>query len=323
MNTQAVEAAAHEWLAKNFGLEGRLKRLGGENLNYLLTTPDGRKFVFKAVNEATGGESAELEIALLKHVRRAGLPLEFPFIIKNYDGKEETRIELPGNERYRARLISYIDGDVLINCTDISHELLLDTGRSLARFDRAIEEFDHPDAHRGHAWELVQAGRHRDKLELIENPEHRSLVAWAFDLWHGVQNEMSNLPHQLIHGDANKENILVRGDRVMGLVDFDDCCYNPRICELAVSLAYLMTDREDPMSAAAAVIAGYAGEVELYEDELAVLFPLVCGRLAVTVSIASARRSVDPDHPNWFVSLDPALELLARLQAIGFDRIDH
>ena len=319
MNIRAAEAAAHDWLAKNFGLEGRLERLGGENLNYLLSTPAGEKFVLKAVDEKTGEESAALEIALLEHVRKADLPFEFPFIIKNYDGKTETRIEVPGYASYRARLISYIDGDVLLNQTDISQKLLFDTGRSLARFDRAIENFDHPDAHRGHAWELVQAGRHRDKLDSIENLSQRSLVAWAFDLWQEVQGELLKLPQQVIHGDANKENILVQGDRVKGLVDFGDCCYNPRVCELAVSLAYLMTDRADPMAAAATVIAGYASEIELYEEELAVLFPLVCGRLAVTVSIASSRLAVDPENPNWFVSMGPALDLLARLQAIGFE----
>jgi Ser/Thr protein kinase RdoA (MazF antagonist) len=322
MNTRADEAAALEWVARNFGLEGRLERLAGENLNYLLTAPGGEKYVFKAVDKQSSGESATLEHALLKYVRNAGLPLAFPFIIKNYDERIETGIEIPSIGPCSARLISFVDGEVLEKYRDISHELLFDVGKSLALFDRAIEDFDHPAAHQGHAWELARAGQHRDKLQYIEDPDQKALVAWAFDLWEAVQGALADLPHQVIHGDANKENILVRGDRVAGLVDFGDCCYNPRICELAVCLSYLMTGREDPMEAAATVIAGYASEVELYEEELAVLFPLVCGRLAVTVCMASSRKSLAADNPNWFVSLAPALDLLARLWAIGLDRID-
>ena len=52
-------------------------------------------------------------------------------------------------------------------------------------------------------------------------------------------------------------------------------------------------------------------------DVREVLLPLVCGRLAVTVCMATSRLSVDPGHPNWFVSLEPAIELLGRLYEVG------
>lgn len=71
------------------------------------------------------------------------------------------------------------------------------------------------------------------------------------------------------------------------------------------------------MAAAQSVIAGYHEVIELQERELDVLFPLVCGRLAVTVCMASMRLTEDPQNPNWFVSLAPALDLLRRLREVG------
>ena len=75
--------------------------------------------------------------------------------------------------------------------------------------------------------------------------------------------------------------------------------------------------RPDPMEAARAVIEGYCSVIELSAEELDVLFPLACGRLAVTVCMASARQKEDPENPTWFTSLEPALRLVARLRNIG------
>ncbi len=82
---------------------------------------------------------------------------------------------------------------------------------------------------------------------------------------------------------------MVQGDRVSGLVDFGDSCFNPTVCDLAICLAYMMMDRADPMAAAAVVIEAYNDEIELSEEELAVLFPLVCG--------AAGREHLHGDFP--------------------------
>ena len=314
MKTSELEAAIGEFLFANYGLKGRLDRLGGENLNYLVTTPGGGRQVLKIVEETEGEESAELENQLIEHARKAGFEHGLPGIEKNYQGKIDTRIEIPVSGVYRARVLNFVEGNLLENQADISIKLLSNVGFSLARLDKSLEGFDHLALHRGHRWELLLAGQHREKLQQVSGAENRDLVAWAFDRWASVRDELDDLPRQAIHGDANPENILVEGERVSGFVDFGDACHNPRACELAICLAYLMMDREDPLQAADAVIEGYAAELPLAAAEREVLLPLVCGRLAVTVTMASARMAIDPDNPNWFGSLEPALALLRRLQ---------
>lgn len=317
MNSSLFEEKTGEVLFRYYGLEGSLFRLGGENLNYRLTTATGEKYVLKIVGENSTPESADLELKLLEHARNADFPINLPFIIKNYSKQTETRIKLPVLGLHRLRLIGFIDGEMLENCSDISENLLKNVGKSLALFDKAIKDFDHPAAHQGHDWELIHAGRQQQKMRFIEDPDLREKVAWAFDLWHEVRDSLEDLPHQVIHGDANKGNILVQGDSVVGLVDFGDACYNPRICELAICLAYVMMDRDDPMAAAAVVIDAYTEEIELSEQELAVLFPLVCSRLAVSICMATSRKSESPENTNWFVSLKPAARLLRQLHGIG------
>jgi len=139
-----------------------------------------------------------------------------------------------------------------------------------------MQGFDHPAAHRNHRWNLAEAGQHRDKISLVEDPEKQALLAWGFDAWERVKNDLKSLQWQFIHGDMNRENILVRGDRVTGLVDF--------------------------------------GIRPLTEAELSVLLPLVCGRLATSIAVSISRRRIDPDNPNWFGSEESAWDLLVTLR---------
>jgi Ser/Thr protein kinase RdoA (MazF antagonist) len=107
-----------------------------------------------------------------------------------------------------------------------------------------LKNFDHRAARRSHQWSLMHAARHRAKTDLIESSDKRALVTWAFDILRQSERRLHALPHQFIHGDANPENILVRGDQVIGLVDFGDSCLNPMICDLAICVTYLMMNRD-------------------------------------------------------------------------------
>ena len=51
------------------------------------------------------------------------------------------------------------------------------------------------------------------------------------------------LPHLVIHGDYYAGNLLFRGDRVAGVVDYDKASWQPRIAELAETLIYFSSPR--------------------------------------------------------------------------------
>jgi Ser/Thr protein kinase RdoA (MazF antagonist) len=177
--------------------------------------------------------------------------------------------------------------------------------------------FDHPAASRSHRWNLIEAGRHRDKILMVNDPEKQALLAWGFDTWQQSESKLESLPWQFIHGDMNPENILVRGDQVTGLVDFGDSCFNPVICDLAICLPYMMMDRSDPLEAAVAVTRAYHEIRPLTEAELCVLYSLICGRLATTIAVSTKRRLIDPDNPNWFGDEESRWSLLEKLRDIS------
>ncbi len=302
-------------IREKYGREGTLSRLPGENLNYLVNGGDGHFTIAKVAGSDLPKEVVEMEFAALEHAEKAPLGLDLPKIIKNLNGNIETRIKFPDNEVKRLRLLNYIGGDNLSESVDISDDLRFDLGKSLALFDQTLAGFDHPAAHRKHRWDLADATQHEGKLELIHDPERRALLQWAFaQFTENTLPLLATLPWQFIHGDGNPENIRITEGRVSGLLDFGDSCYNPAVCELAVCLAYQMMDVLDPMEAAKHVISGYESVRPLSVAERAVLMPLVCTRLMVSICVAAERRTIDANNSNWFVTEAPAWRLLEWLR---------
>lgn len=318
---ERMEKIILQCLSDHYGIEGSVSRLPGENLNYLVSSMDGSRFVFKIVDDDMPAAIVVMENEIIEHAVSGGFRLKLPRILKNRLGYIETRIEIRKNTENRARLIEFIRGTLLDDMSDISLETRKNLGVSLAEFDLVMQDFDHPAAHRNHRWNLAEAGQHRAKLALIEEPARRELLAWAFDLWASdAKPKLAELPHQIIHGDAHGENILMSGNSLVGLVDFGDCCFNPTICELGVCLPYMMMGRDNPEQIAIDIISAYHRVRPLSKEECAVILPLICGRLAVTVSVAAERRRIDPSHPNWFDGEENAWNFLRYLFGNYFGR---
>ena len=307
-------------IRENYGIDGVLSRLPGENLNYLVSANDGQCVIAKIAGSDMPSDVVEMEFAALEHAGKAQMGLDLPNIIKNLDGRIETRINVHVNihnwDDKRLILLHYVSGINLSEISDISDNLRFDLGKSLARFDQAVADFDHPAAHRKHRWDLADAGQHHGKLELIDDLQRRELLAWAFAQFTAkISPVLATLPWQFIHGDGNPENIRITAGRVSGLLDFGDSCYNPAVCELAICLAYQMMDVPDPMATAEQVIGGYESVRPLSAAERAVLLPLACTRLAVSICVAAQRRTIDANNSNWFVTEAPAWRLLEWLRA--------
>ena len=187
-----------------------------------------------------------------------------------------------------------------------------------ALFDNVMKEFDHPAAHRDHAWNLATSDRHIDKICLQKEQEKRQILFWAMDQFTNyVSPVIEDLRWQFVHGDLNPENIRIKNQNIIGLLDFGDSCHNPLACELAICLAYQMMDQADPWTAAKQVLDGFESVTPLSGQEKSVLLPLVCARLAVTISIATERRMADPSNANWFVSEDDSWKLLYTIKDAG------
>ncbi|MEM9594155.1 MAG: aminotransferase class III-fold pyridoxal phosphate-dependent enzyme [Acidobacteriota bacterium] len=302
-------------LDNGYGLAGALSRLPGENLNYRLDAADGRRFVLKLAGEDQDEAFLTFERSVVDVLSAEGPELRLPRVVETLGGDGVAT----GYGGTRARLLEFVDGTPWCDAGPPSDARLRHLGEALGSLDRSLEsmhlsEIDPTIAGRSHRWDLARAHQHRDKVSLVEGADRRRILEHAFHLFAAVAlPRLGQLRRSVIHGDANDENLLVDGDRVVGLLDFGDCLVGPTVCELAIALAYGMLDSPDPLATGAHVVSGYLETRGLDGGEQEVLFPLVCARLAVTVSVAAERRRLDPSRGEWFVTEGPAWRLLERL----------
>jgi 4-aminobutyrate aminotransferase-like enzyme/Ser/Thr protein kinase RdoA (MazF antagonist) len=302
-------------LADAYGVSGDLTPLAGHGENYLITQADGSRLVLKLCDEAQTSEFLALEHAAAKAINAANLGFTAPETVLTQSGDTSaTHSEL------RGRVLRFIEGDIWGSAAS-NKARRADLGRCVAAMTEALSGVTASVAHRTHRWDLTAASDHREGVAKVTEPARQALLDQAFLMYEaGAATRFGELPYGLIHGDMNDENILVKGDRVTGVLDFGDAAHNPVVCELAIALSYALMGEADPLVAGSEIVAAYHRQRELTLPEAEVLFPLICGRLAVSLVVAAEHRTIDPDREAWFATEAGAWALLERL--IDIDPID-
>jgi len=310
---------AFEAAKKFFGITGELVELAGErNPNYLLTT-DTEHFVLKIQN---ADEVAQIEIQELALAQLSGLSrFSTPRTITSANGQSLVSI---GDGQF-ARMLTWIPGELWsASETSESHKVAL--GQLIATVDNELAKVDVAEhgnvLDRPFGWNALQVQSLVADVDLIKDPELKVNVKLILDrVINTTLAKVKALPNQLIHNDANDNNVVVRDGSVVGLIDFGDLIYAPRICGLAVGCAYQL-DACDPVASIYSIVRGYHEVSPLTPAELEVLFDLVCLRVATSVVMAHRQLAADPDNEYLAVSQDLFEKLLPALTASS-DRLAH
>jgi Ser/Thr protein kinase RdoA (MazF antagonist) len=206
--------------------------------------------------------------------------------------------------------MGWIDGTVLGKEKDRGDALLGSLGQCVARVDKALEDFEHPAMHRTLQWDLRHADLARDKASLLPGHRRRWVIE-TLDEWAAL--DWTLLRTGVIHGDVNDHNVLVDAGRVSGLLDFGDMVHSALVCDLAVTLAYAVLGRSDPLAAAAWLIRAYHDENPLTDAEQRALMPLMRARLAMSLCYSAHNRARNPGDAYQTVSEAAVLDLVDRL----------
>lgn len=312
---QESEKLAHEL----YGLTGRARQLPGErDQNFYLRTESGEGFVLKISNTAERQEVLDFQNKLLDHVAVHFETGACPRVCVARSGQAISTVDGPAN-RHFVRLLTYLPGTFLAEVQPHSPDLLRSLGQFFGRLDQALSSFFHPAMHRDLYWDLKKARTMINRyLEHVTRPERRAIVEqllWNFETY--VIPALPELRMSVIHSDGNDYNILVDSangsPQVAGLIDFGDALYGYTIGELAIVAAYAMLDKADPIGAAAQLAAGYHKSYPLTEQELELLFHLICARLCMSVTISAHQQKLEPENEYLRISEQPAWRLLTRL----------
>jgi len=323
LTTPPPSFALHEVAAlagELYGISGKFHPLDSErDQNFRLTEQDGTSWVLKVANAAEDQQALAFQVALLRHVQAVDPGLPLPHLRSTLAGEDLGRTEARGGACHFMRLVSWLPGR-LFSASGRSEQLHASLGETLGRLDKALQSFGHPGAHRMFDWDIKQAGRSRGRLDFIEDAGQRAIVEHFLGRFEAqVAPSLSRLRTQVIHGDANDNNLLVDepgGRRITGLIDFGDAIHSATIGELAVACAYAILGEAAPIGVAGRIAAAYHRIYPLQSDELELLFDLIAMRLVTSVTLSASRRERVKDNAYLNISEAPAWAMLQRLRAM-------
>jgi 4-aminobutyrate aminotransferase-like enzyme/aminoglycoside phosphotransferase (APT) family kinase protein len=321
-----TEQVVGRFVQEYYGLRGVVRPLPSErDQNFYLQAEDGREFVLKIANVGEQLEILDLQNKAMEHLTTHAATLAIQRVCPTKTGESIASVMSDDGRTHFMRLLTFLPGEVLARVNPHSPELLRSLGRVLATIDNALMGFTHPAARRKLKWDLQHADWIREYIRYIERFSRRAIVErFLFIFEEEVKPKLAGLRAAVIYNDANDYNLLVgendAGAReVIGVIDFGDMVHTNTICELAVGAAYAMLSKPDPIAAAAEIVAGYHGVFPLFEEELEVLYPLICARLAVSVTNSAYQRTVEPGNEYLTVSEQPAWELIERLTDVSLE----
>jgi hydroxylysine kinase len=316
-------------LRDEYGLDGELETLVSErDQNFRLTASDGRRFVVKVANADEDESSAEFQVRAMQYLEQNRCPIPVPALVPTRSGAIAASVE-SGRTRHRVRLVKYLPGRLLRD-VQVDAGLARELGRSLAEIDRLLAGFEHGGSRRPVVWDMQRASEVRGLVGHIADRDLRARVDVCFDEFerHALP-AFTALRGQVIHNDLNPDNVLVSESApvaVAGVIDFGDMLHAPLIVDVAIAASYLRADGE-PLALIAALLQGFAGITPLQEAEMAILYELICTRLATTVTLthwrAAALRGKD-DYTRQAVEVEGGAEaFLGRMRAVPAAQFGH
>ena len=298
---------------KYFGKTGTIKTLVSERDQNARIISDDGEYVLKVANSAEDKEFLEFQNAVLNHISELDEMLAVPAVIK---GKNDQ--EIFNHNDNNIRLITFLKGDIFGDA-EKTIALYEDLGRFMGRFSSAMQGFGHPKAHQpDFLWNMDAAPHCKKYISDIVEDDVKDLIQYFYDRYDTyVAPRLKKMRSSVIHSDANTYNLVVRDDKISGLIDFGDMLFAKQVNELAITLGYAMMD---VYAVSRALITSYTSEFTLTEDELEVLFDLACMRLVMSVCISSNRviKATTDEHRDYLlVTQAPAIRTLKRVQKIG------
>lgn len=220
--TRVTEAEITAWL-NNYSL-GTLQELQGiasgiENTNYFVTTGNGR-FVLTLFEILTARE-LPFYLNLMAHLARHGIPCPCPVADKDnhFLGTLNSK---------PACIVSRLPGKSNMQ-PGVPHCAAV--GAMLGQMHSAGQSFGETmENPRGAAWRSSTAQQVRKFLSAEDAALLDSEVAFH------AQHTLKDLPCGVVHADLFRDNVLMDGERVGGLIDFYFACNDALLYDVAITV---------------------------------------------------------------------------------------
>ncbi|OBA04561.1 aminoglycoside phosphotransferase [Paenibacillus polymyxa] len=253
------------------------RRAGGWNNTTYFVKSGGRSGVLRIYDTHRDRNKIEFEHAVLQELSRRSLSFRVPMPIRTITG--ETLAQVEEKRGKYVCLFEYIEG---ISPTEQDASFAYSFGEAAGELSALLATFklgmipvyrpyyalqqSYPLCNR----EVIQGFCLNPPEPLKDLHEELRLIGKVYEEIIDSLHALEELPHQLVHGDLNASNLLVKKSnpsQVAALLDFEFCTLDVRVMEPAVILSGFLGQLEET-TAVREFCRGFCRQVRLSHAEI-------------------------------------------------------
>ena len=306
-----------QWLKNNYSFfkikDVKLRSLNSErDINFLIKGINNKKYVVKISNPKESFEQLMYQDVLIKHLRlNKKLRKIYPEIChKNIlFFKDKKQRNCP------VRVLTYIDGNMYAK-SKINNEIEKSFGRILALQSIQLQSFINNAAIRKFDWDPSNIKWTKKFINLFSGFNKEIIKDAIYQYDNFVYKNIKNLKYAVTHGDPNDYNVVVKKNKIIGLIDFGDSIYAPSINDLAIALSYAFMSSKNLYQTLKNIVGIYNNVYPISGDEIYSLLGLIKSRLVITLVMAAKQRKKYPDNKYLSISENNAWLLISKLHKV-------
>ncbi len=305
---------AEKILLDLYGIKGKASPLPGYiDFNFRIKIENKEGYILKISRPKENKNYLDYQQQLLQSINKNDKNLIAPKVIfdKNNNSISEI-IDDNGNIRF-VRMLSWISGRVWSSVNPQLEDFRFSLGEQCGLLTKALQGFDHPEAHYNFEWDIAQSLWTKQQLHLFSD-QKKEILSHFQNLFETSHSSYKNLRKSIVHNDPNDNNIIVssslRKPKAIAAIDYGDAIYTQIINDLAILCAYGAFGHQDPLNALLDLVKGYHSKFPLEEKELSHLYSAIAMRLVIIVTRAAMSKIEEPDNEYLWISEKPAWEVL-------------
>jgi 4-aminobutyrate aminotransferase-like enzyme/Ser/Thr protein kinase RdoA (MazF antagonist) len=318
---------AEEILFQRYNIKGKAFELPGyTDYNFRIKVDNENCFVLKISREDADENFILFLQDILLYLEKNTDEIILPKIIADKAGNYTSEVFDENKNKQNIRLLSWVLGRIWSQVNPQLDSLRFSLGEQGGLLTKALQGFNHPQAHGVFEWDTAQSLWTKGHLHLF-NSEEQEVISYFQNLFETHLTSYNQLRKSIIHNDANDNNIIVTADlenpKVKSIIDFGDAIYSQIINDVAISCSYAIMEHNDPLNAAIPIISGYHASFPLEEKELKHVYNAIAMRLVISYTASIINQKKEPDNAYLQISAKPAWELLKKWKQVHPDFAEY
>ncbi len=314
---------AEKILFELFNIKGKASSLPGYvDFNFRMKVENNEGFILKISRPEENKKYLDFQQNLLQSIEASDEDLITPKVITDIHGNSISEITDEFGKKRFVRLLTWVSGRVWSSVNPQLEDFRFSLGEQCGILTKALQNFDHPEAHYKFEWDISQSLWTKEQLHLFSENK-KEILSYHQEKFEAIQSTYSKLRKSVVHNDPNDNNIIVSADalnpRAEAAIDYGDALYTQTINDLAILCAYGAMGHNDSLDASLTLVKGYHSTFPLEEVELEHLYHAIAMRLVIIVTRAAMSKIEEPDNEYLWISEKPAWEVLEKWRQISPD----